>query len=130
MPKTVYLSGPIRCVSDTDAFGWRDVACGYLNDKGFVVLYPTRRNAPPFDIVRQDLREIDSCDIVLAHVPNNIVAVGTNMEIFYASRKGRVVILWGGKFDKNMSPWLVAHGEAYCDTLQEALAFIWKNYSD
>lgn len=131
MPKTVYLCGPIRCTDPESAWAWRDKATGYLNDKGFTAITPLQRiSQTSAEIIANDLTAIHESDIVLAHVPDNIVAIGTNMEIFFAAREGKVVVLWGGTFDQLMSPWLEHHAEAMCDTLDEALCFIWKNYSE
>lgn len=131
MPKTVYLSGPIRCVSDYDAFTWRATAEEYLVSKGFIVKVPKRKvTAAPSEIVEGDLDDIRESDIVLAHVPEGVTAIGTTMEVFFAAREGKIVILWGGDFNYGMSAWFYHHSEAYCDELTEALCFIWKNYSD
>lgn len=131
MPKTVYLSGPIRCVTDDQAFTWRALAEEYLTAKGFRVRVPERKFQSPQNIVRGDLEDIRLSDIILAHVPEGIVAIGTNMEIFHAYYAGKIVVLWGGDFSKEtMSAWLSCHCEAFCDMLNEALCFIWKNYSD
>ena len=131
MTKTVYLSGPIRCVTDDDAFTWRATAEEYLTAKGFKVNVPKRLvDASPSQIVENDLNDIREADIILAHVPDYVTAIGTTMEIFFASREGKIVILWGGTFDCNMSAWHYHHSKAYYDTLEEALCFIWKNYLD
>ncbi len=132
MPKkVVYLSGPIRCLNDDDAFTWRATAEEYLIAKGFNVKVPKRIvNAAASEIVEGDLNDIKESDIILAHVPEGVTAIGTTMEIFFASREGKVVILWGGNFDCGMSAWHYHHSEAFCDELAEALCFIWKNYSD
>lgn len=131
MFKTVYLCGPIRCISEEEAYTWRDKAVAYLKNKGFNAIIPVaREDESAGEIVGNDLLNIHHSDIVLAHVPDDVVAIGTNMEIFFASREGKIVVLWGGTFDCSMSPWLQHHAEAYCDTLDEALCFIWKNYSD
>lgn len=131
MSKTVYLSGPIRCVSDDDAFTWRNTAREYLASKGFGVILPERLiDAPPSEIVEGDLAAIRKSDIVLAHVPRDVTAIGTTMEIFFASRERKTVVLWGGDFENGMSAWHYHHSTAYCDTLEEALCLIWKNCSD
>lgn len=131
MSKTVYLSGPIRLVSDEQAFGWRRLAEEYLISKGFQVNNPKRLiGVSAADIVAGDLKAIDESDIVLAHVPVDIIAIGTTMEIFYAARSAMTVILWGGDFEEGMSAWHYHHCEAYCDELTEALCYIWKNCSD
>ncbi len=131
MSKTVYLSGPIRCVSDAEAFTWRATAEEYLTAKGFKVIVPKRLiDVSVSEIVEGDLTDIRKSDIVLAHVPEGVTAIGTTMEIFFAAREGKNVILWGGNFDDGISAWHFHHSEACCDLLNEALCFIWKNYSD
>lgn len=131
MSKTVYLSGPIRCISDKEAFTWRAMAEEYLASKCFYVIVPKRlMDASDSEIVEGDLNDIRKADILLAHVPYGVTAIGTTMEIFFASREGKVVILWGGNFDSGISAWHSHHSEAYCDELSEALCYIWKNHSD
>ena len=130
MNKIVYLSGPIRCVSYDDAFKWRNTAREYLASKGFGIKLPERLiDVSPSQIVRNDLRDILHSDIVLAHVPKDVIAIGTTMEIFFASREGKHVILWGGDFHLGISAWHYHHSDAQCETLEEALCLIWNEYS-
>ncbi len=133
MPKkVVYLAGPIRALTHDQAYNWRQMAKQYLEEKGFVVIIPeSRGNETAAEIVGNDLMSIVHCDILLAHVPDKTPSFGTPMEVFFSSRQGKIVILWGGMFTHGcMSPWLEHHCEAYCDLLNEALCYIWKNYSD
>lgn len=129
--RVVYLCGPIRNVSYDVAYGWREKASTYLKANRFTPIIPEARDGESAgEIVGNDLLHIQHSDVVLAHVPDDVVAIGTNMEIFFAARAGKIVILWGGTFDYSMSPWLQHHCEAYCDTLEEALCYIWKNHSE
>lgn len=133
MPKkTVYLAGPIRALTREQAYNWREIAKQYLEAKGFTVIIPDFRSGETAgEIVGNDLMQIQHCDVVLAYVPEGVPTFGTPMEIFFSSREGKIVILWGGNFEAGqMSPWLEHHCEAYCDMLNEALCYIWKNYSD
>ena len=60
---------------------------------------------PTFDFVQRDLDDADRCDIMVVYLP--ILSAGACMEMFYAKRKGKKVIVVSEV--SCLSPWIVFH---------------------
>lgn len=75
---------------------------------------------PTFEFVQRDLDDADRCDIMVVYFP--ILSAGACMEMFYAKRKGKKVIVIS---EVNcLSPWIVFHSDAIVksfDALEQAL---------
>jgi len=129
MRKTVYLAGGINGMSDSECKEWRYQATQILmpTDR-FNIISPMIRDYRGQErwfadaIVKQDISDINTSDIILARVVNP--SWGTGMEIFYANHvKKKRVVLWGCEYEK-LSPWLIVHSEASFVTLEEACSYI------
>jgi len=75
---------------------------------------------PVFDFIQRDLDDADRCDIMVVYMP--ILSAGACMEMFYAKRKGKYVIVVSEI--RCLSPWIVFHSDAIVSSfnnLEEAL---------
>lgn len=120
----VYLAGPINGCTDSEAKDWRAVAAQSLIAAGERVCDPMSRDyrgrelafGQARQIVEGDKNDIDGCDALLANCPKP--SVGTSMEVLYAYERGKVVVVVA---PFPMSPWLIYHAHATCDSLDAAL---------
>jgi nucleoside 2-deoxyribosyltransferase len=74
----------------------------------------------PMDFVQRDLNDADRCDIMVVYVPK--LSAGACMELFYAKRKGKKVIVVSEM--ECLSPWIVVHSDVILkrfEELEEAL---------
>jgi nucleoside 2-deoxyribosyltransferase len=62
---------------------------------------------PTFDFVQRDLDDADRCDVMVVYLP--ILSAGACMEMFYAKRKGKSVVVVSPI--KCLSPWIVFHSD-------------------
>jgi hypothetical protein len=62
---------------------------------------------PTFDFVQRDLDDADRCDIMVVYLP--ILSAGACMEMFYAKRKGKKIIVVSEI--PCLSPWIVFHSD-------------------
>lgn len=62
---------------------------------------------PTFDFIQRDLDDADRCDIMIVYLP--ILSAGACMEMFYAKRKGKKIIVVS-EIDC-LSPWIIAHSD-------------------
>lgn len=122
---TVYLCGGINALSDADAKDWREAAKTALAET-CEFLDPMRRDyrgkeaESVKEIISGDLADIDASDIVLVSATRP--SWGTAMEVFYAFKAGRTVIVVCP--DARPSPWLVGHSTHIVKTFAEAFAII------
>lgn len=95
--KRVYLCGPICKVDLADAKLWRDRAITLLTEKLFTIVNPLDYFDPdPKKLAELDFGAIDSCDIVLAYMPEGVQAVGSAMEMYHAAKIRKIpVVVWG-----------------------------------
>lgn len=118
---TIYMAGPINGCTDDEAHGWRQGLMEML--PAFQFLDPMRRDyrgkedESVNEIVAGDIADIDACDIFLAYCWQ--VSWGTAMEIFYACRSGKTVVLVVPE-GARISPWLRYHSHAILPTLAAA----------
>ena len=62
---------------------------------------------PTFDFIQRDLDDADSCDVMVVYLP--ILSAGACMELFYAKRKGKKIIVVSEI--ACLSPWIIAHSD-------------------
>jgi len=121
--RQIYLCGGINGLTDADAKDWRERAKKELD--GWRCLDPMARDYRGKEItnckaiVEDDLRDIDECCALL--VKADRPSWGTAMEIFYAHRAGKTIVLWGVDPNK-LSPWLLYHSHYQFETLDQAIA--------
>jgi len=121
---TVYLCGGINKLKDLECKAWREKAKSLLKDVTW--LDPLRRDFRASEkgneaaIVKGDLIDIDASDYIL--VNGSRPSWGTAMEIFYAFRRGKKVVVFGVCQDP--SPWLAYHSTVMFDGLQGAVGYI------
>jgi nucleoside 2-deoxyribosyltransferase len=132
MTKKVFISGPILGMEKQQDYRCAiSEVCGKL---GYEVIDPWKRErvlyngteecwwdkVPTFDFVQRDLDDADRCDIMVVYLP--ILSAGACMEMFYAKRKGKKIIVVSEQ--KCLSPWIVFHSDAIItdfSKLEEAL---------
>jgi nucleoside 2-deoxyribosyltransferase len=132
MKKKVFISGPILGMENEQSY--REVVGEICARLGFEVIDPWRREkvlytgdeqcwwnkASPPDFIRRDLDDADRCDVMVVYLPR--LSAGACMELFYAKRKGKKVIVVSGM--ECLSPWIVVHSDVIVkgfDGLEEAL---------
>jgi nucleoside 2-deoxyribosyltransferase len=132
MKKQVFISGPI--IGREKQQHYRKTISDICAKLGFGVIDPWKRErvlyngteecwwdkVPTFDFVQRDLDDADRCDIMVVYLP--ILSAGACMEMFYAKRKGKKIIVVS-EMDC-LSPWIVFHSDAIINNfgkLEEAL---------
>ncbi len=119
MSKKVFISGPILGMESNQDY--RKTVTDILVRLGFEVIDPWNREkvlykgdercwwdkVPTFDFVQRDLDDADRCDIMVVYLP--ILSAGACMELFYAKRKGKKVIVVSEI--ECLSPWIIAHSD-------------------
>lgn len=119
----IYLGGPINGCTDAECKDWRAEARRMLEGHEIVDPmardYRGREDESVVEIVENDKRDIDGCDVLLMNCPTP--SVGTSMEILYGWQlKKRVLIIAQGR----ISPWLRYHADGLFSTLREAVKAI------
>lgn len=149
---TAYLSGPMDRIEWNDAVEWRDEMDYFLHEFGIGTLNPCSKpsgeqespdfrgeiqalkDAGKFDevqelmkpICRVDLRMVDRCDFVIAHVDMNSHMCGTYWEVAQARMARKPVILHCKKGISAMPNWLfgVCEHEEMFDTWSAVQRYI------
>ena len=127
MKKKVFISGPILGMETEQ--GYRGVITKICVELGLDVIDPWRREkvlykgdehcwwskvpAPKF--IQRDLDDAERCDIMVVYLPK--LSAGACMEMFYAKRKGKKVIVIS-EMDC-LSPWIVMHSDAIVKRFEE-----------
>jgi nucleoside 2-deoxyribosyltransferase len=120
MKKQVFISGPILGMEKQQNC-YREAITEVCTKLGFDVIDPWKRErvlyngteecwwdkVPVFDFIQRDLDDADSCDIMVVYLP--ILSAGACMEMFYAKRKGKKIIVVSEQ--KCLSPWIVFHSD-------------------
>jgi len=70
---------------------------------------------PPEDFVGRDLADAERCDVLIAYLPQ--LSAGACMELFYAKRKGKKVIVVSDM--ACLSPWIVVHSDVIVKRFEE-----------
>ena len=125
--KRVFVSGPILGM-ELDQ-GYRAVVAAVCMSLGFEVIDPWRRekslykggelwwwpNVPAEGFVQRDLEDAERCDVMVVYLPK--LSAGACMEMFYAKRKGKKVIVVSEM--ESLSPWIKIHADAIVKNFEE-----------
>jgi nucleoside 2-deoxyribosyltransferase len=120
MTKQVFISGPIIGMEKQQDY--RKTITEIAEKLGLAVIDPWKRErvlyngteecwwnkVPAFDFIQRDLDDADRCDVMVVYLP--IISAGACMEMFYAKRRGKKVIV--ASPIKCLSPWIVYHSDA------------------
>ncbi|MGZ4851308.1 MAG: nucleoside 2-deoxyribosyltransferase domain-containing protein [Candidatus Bathyarchaeia archaeon] len=127
MKKKAFISGPILGMEKNQDY--RKQVTEILERLGFDVIDPWNRErilyqgdercwwdkVPTFDFIKRDLDDADRCDIMIVYLP--ILSAGACMEMFYAKRNGKKIIVVS-EIDC-LSPWIVAHSDMIVKTFSQ-----------
>ncbi len=130
--KSVFISGPILSMEKQQDY--RQTISSVCKKLGLAVIDPWKRErvlyngteecwwdkVPVFDFIQRDLDDADRCDIMVVYLP--ILSAGACMEMFYAKRKGKKIIVVSPL--ECLSPWIVFHSDKIIrnfDALEGAL---------
>lgn len=126
----IYLCGGIKDLNVEDQTVWRDKAVEELDE--FKIFNPMRRNfrncefQSQNEIVSLDKKDIIDCDILLVNATKP--SWGTAMEIMFGFDRHKIIVAFTGKTYTEVSPWVAFHATRICETLEEAIAYIKKNF--
>lgn len=127
MGKKVFISGPILGMENEQEY--RVTITKICNRLGLQVIDPWRREkilykgnehcwwtkCVPMDFVQRDLDDADRCDIMVVYMPK--LSAGACMELFYAKRNGKKVIVVSGM--ECLSPWIAVHSDVIIKGFEE-----------
>jgi len=127
MGKKVFISGPILGMENEQEY--RVTITKICNRLGLQVIDPWRREkilykgnehcwwtkCVPMDFVQRDLDDADRCDIMVVYMPK--LSAGACMELFYAKRNGKKVIVVSGM--ECLSPWIAVHSDVIIKRFEE-----------
>ena len=127
MKKKAFISGPIQGLETEQ--GYREVIGRICTKLGFDVIDPWLREkviyrkeeacwwtkVPAADFVQRDLEDAEKCDVMIVYLPK--LSAGACMEMFYAKRKGKKVIVISDM--DCLSPWIIVHCDAVLQSLDE-----------
>ena len=72
-------------------------------------------NVPASGFVQRDLEDAERCDIMIVYLPK--LSAGACMELFYAKRKGKKIIVVSEM--ESLSPWIKIHSDAILKNLND-----------
>jgi hypothetical protein len=127
MKKRVFISGPIMSMEKQQDY--RKTITDIAEKLGLEIIDPWKRErvlyngteecwwdkVPTFDFVQRDLDDADRCDIMVVYLP--ILSAGACMEMFYAKRKGKRIIVVSEM--ECLSPWIVFHSDKIIKSFSE-----------
>jgi nucleoside 2-deoxyribosyltransferase len=127
MKKKAFISGPIQGVENEQ--GYREAIGKICSRLGYETIDPWLREktiyrgdepcwwtkVPAAGFVGRDLEDIEKCDVLIAYLPK--LSAGTCMELFYAKRKGKRVIVVSEM--SCLSPWIVVHSDRILRSIEE-----------
>jgi len=127
MKKKVFISGPILGMETNQSY--RETITEICVKLGFEVIDPWRRekslykgdekwwwpNVPAAGFVQRDLEDAEHCDIMIVYLPK--LSAGACMELFYAKRKGKTIIVVS-EMD-SLSPWIKIHSDTIVKNFNE-----------
>ncbi len=133
--KKVFISGPIQGMEMEQ--GYREAIAKICLRLGLEVVDPWAREkvlyhreepcwwdkVPAEGFVQRDLDDADRCDVMVVYLPR--LSAGACMELFYAKRQGKKVIVVSDL--PCLSPWIVVHSDAVLksfDELESALKLV------
>jgi hypothetical protein len=125
--KKVFISGPIQGMETEQSY--RDVITELCGRLGFEAIDPWLREkviynrddpcwwdkVPVGGFVQRDLDDADRCDIMVVYLPK--ISAGACMEMFYAKRKGKKIIIVSDL--PCLSPWIVVHSDKIVKGFEE-----------
>jgi nucleoside 2-deoxyribosyltransferase len=120
MKKQVFISGPILGMENNQDH-YRQTITEISHKLGFEVIDPWKREKclykgdaecwwntyETYDFVQRDLDDADRCDIMVVYLPR--LSAGACMEMFYAKRKGKKIIVVSDM--EQLSPWIIVHSD-------------------
>jgi nucleoside 2-deoxyribosyltransferase len=123
----VFISGPIIGMEKQQDY--RMIITDIVGRMGMQIIDPWKRErvlydgteecwwdkVPTFDFVQRDLDDADRCDIMVVYLP--VLSAGACMEMFYAKRKGKKIIVVSDI--KCLSPWIVFHSDVIIKNFNE-----------
>jgi len=132
--RKVFISGPILGMENNQ--GYRKVIGEVCIRIGFDVIDPWNREkvlyngdercwwdkVPTFDFIQRDLDDADRCDIMVVYLPQ--LSAGACMELFYAKRKGKKIIIVSEI--GCLSPWIIAHSDMIVKNFDQLVAVLKK----
>ena len=132
MTKKIYLGGAIKDLSIKERREWRLLAIVAL-DK-FICLDPMRRNFRDTEFQSQNeivaLDKVDIIDSDILFVNATKPSWGTAMEIMFAFNHHKIIVTFtGGEFGLT-NPWVAFHSTRITNTLEEAIDYIKKHFSN
>ena len=127
MGKKVFISGPILGMENEQEY--RVTITKICDRLGLEVIDPWRREkilykgnencwwtkCVPMNFVQRDLDDADRCDIMVVYMPK--LSAGACMEMFYAKRNGKKVIVGSGM--ECLSPWIAVHSDVIIKGFEE-----------
>ena len=127
MKKKVFISGPILGMETEQ--GYRGTITEICTKLGFDVIDPWRREkvlykgdekcwwskVPAPEFIQRDLDDAEKCDVMIVYLPK--LSAGACMEMFYAKRQGKKVIVISEM--ECLSPWIVMHSDAIVKKFEE-----------
>ena len=127
MKKKVFISGPILSMENDQ--NYRKPITETFHRLGLELIDPWLREKSlykgdescwwtkcvPMDFIQRDLDDADRCDIMVVYLPK--LSAGACMELFYAKRKGKKIIIVS-EMDC-LSPWIVYHSDVIVKRLEE-----------
>ncbi|MGB9842285.1 MAG: hypothetical protein ACPLKZ_06130, partial [Candidatus Bathyarchaeales archaeon] len=72
-------------------------------------------NVPAYGFIQRDLEDIDRSDVIIVYLPK--LSAGACMELFYAKRKGKQVIVVSEM--ESLSPWIKFHSDDIVKSFSE-----------
>src|SRR5215469_8322973 len=128
MKKQVFISGPILGM-EKDQDYYRNIITETSQRLGFDVIDPWKREkylykddneinekfvqtavgCEKYGFIQRDLDDAKRCDIMVVYLPK--LSAGACMEMFYAKREGKTVIVVSDM--GQLSPWIIGH----CDVI-------------
>lgn len=123
----MFISGPIQGMENEQSY--RRIINEICVELGYETIDPWLRekiiynkdepywwnNVPALGFVERDLADIDRCDVLIAYLPR--LSAGACMELFYAKRKGKKVIVISSM--ECLSPWIVVHADYIVKSFDE-----------
>ena len=127
MKKKIFISGPIQGMENDQSY--RQVIKAVCARVGCEAMDPWLREktlyrkdepcwwskVPAEDFVARDLADAEVCDVMVVYLPQ--LSAGACMELFYAKRKGKKVIVVSGM--PCLSPWIVVHSDRIVKRFEE-----------
>jgi nucleoside 2-deoxyribosyltransferase len=125
--KKAFISGPIQGMESQQDY--RLVISQICARLGLGVIDPWLRervlynrdepcwwnNVPAEGFVQRDLDDADQCDLMIVYLPR--LSAGACMELFYAKRKGKKIVVVTEM--SCLSPWIVVHSDIIVKKLDE-----------